>query len=338
MPVDPSKIGEVLAAIEKKYGSEAVGSGVNYAGIPRIPTGSLELDWATGGGIPVGRWTRLWGGYSSGKSLTCWNTIREAQKLGLTCVYYNAEKQFDPDFTRDMGVDLDKLIIIHGSVIETLGAELEALLSVAHVHVIDSESQCVSLEEMNSNVADWHMGLNARVWSKVIRRTAEKFDEHHNVGIIVSQARDSFGYGGGETPPGGRLMEHNSSLTIYFKRGSWLFYDENGVLKDKGKGSDTLSGKAEADGVEYVARVNKSRVCRPLRTAAMRYDFKKRQFDQAFEYTKAAVFTGYVNQTSAGRFELEDGTKIHGAEKLRPHLDSDEHRAGIRDRLMKLAR
>lgn len=336
-PVDPSKAATVLAAIEKKFGAGTLVTGDQYTAVPRISTGSIELDYATGGGIPIGRWTRLWGGYSSGKSLTCWQTIREAQKLGLGCVYYNAEKQFDPAFTAAVGVDVSKLHVVNGSTIEHIGEQLEALIGVYHLHVIDSASQCVSLEEQNADVAAWSMGLNARVWSKVIRRVSEKFDDKENVAVIVDQARDSFGFGGGENPPGGRLMEHNSSLTIYFRRGGWLFYDDNGVLVDKGGAKqNTLSGRAEADGVEFVARVNKSRVCRPLRSATMRYDIGQKAFDRVYEYVQAAIASGYAHSYAPGRYELPDGTKIHGMKDLRAKVADADVQKAIYERTMRM--
>lgn len=323
MTVDPTTIDKAFAAIEKSYGKDMVHFGVDETPFTRISTGSLELDYATGGGIPMGRIAHFWGGYSAGKSLTAWQTIKSAQRAGLEAAYYNIEKQFDPLFTKSLGVDTSKLHVIEAGTIEECGTILEALLSSVHVHVIDSLAAAPSIDELGAKVEDWQIGLQARAWGKVLRRTGERLDRHENLVVMINHARDNFR--GGENAPMGRFVEHMSSCTIHFRRGGWLFYDANGYLSPDNKSGTgpTMSGDQEADGYEIIARVEKSRAGRPLRTARMRYDFASREIDHAYELAKAAKYTGVVAETSPGRFELKDGTKLHGMKRLREAIEAD---------------
>lgn len=336
--VNPAELDKALAVIRKTYGERSIHLGGAHQPIDRISTGSLELDYATGGGIPIGRWTRFYGGFSSGKSLVCWNAIGNAQRMGMTCAYYNIEKQYDEGYVRSLGVDVDGLLLVEGTTIEEVGTKLEALLGVVHVHVLDSLSSAVSIDELNAKLEDWQMGLAARAWGKVFRRANERFDDNENVVIMVDQIRDSFGYGGGVQPPGGRFIEHMSSLTMYFRRGSWLFYDGNGVMVADGAHGSTLSGDTESDGVEYLARVEKSRVCQPLRTARFRYDYTKRRFDELYALVKAAKYFEVIEQKGSW-WKTPDGESFQGEAKIRAYIDGNpEVRAKIVDAVMARAK
>lgn len=237
----------------------------------------------------------------------------------MSCAYYNIEKQYDRAFVERRGVNTKNLVLVQGNVMEDIGKKMEALLGSVHLHVIDSTNSAVALDELSGNLEDWHRGLGARVWGKVMRRVLEHFDEdshNGNIGIMVSQMRDSFGYGGGEETTGGRFLEYTSSLTLHFKRGKWLFYDDQKRLQAEGKNTDTLSGGAEADGMEINCRVTKSRVCQPFRQAMMRIDFKNMEWDRVYELAKAARYFNVVEETSKGRFLLPGGEKAHGMPAL----------------------
>ena len=252
MPVDPSKYEEAATAIRKRYGQSAVSAASNSPSVSRIPTGSIELDYATGGGVPIGRFSRFYGGYSSGKSLACWNVIKNAQQAGLLCAYYDAEKQFDPNFVKRLGVDIDKLIIVEGSIIEDICLKMEALMGSVHLHVIDSASQCISIHEMQADLEKERMGGSARFWSAGLKRVSEHMEAspEGNTVIIVDQVRDVFGMpGANPKPPGGRFIEHLSSMSLFFRRGTWLYRDPEGILTDDSQKKVTLSGMSEADGI-----------------------------------------------------------------------------------------
>lgn len=325
-PVDTVGLDAALKAITQKYGTKSVQSGSEFAPVPRIPTGSLEFDYITGGGIPIGRYSRLYGAPSSSKSLNCWKIIKHAQALGMKCVYYNIEKQFDPVFTMKHGVNVDDLIVINGTVIEEIATKMEALMGVAHVHVLDSCSQGVSTDELAAKPEDWRPGIGPRAWGKVWRRVGEVFDDAENTIILVDQVRLKWETKT-EEPPGGKQMEHISSMTVRFDRGQWLFYDAHGYLvpKDKlgkAKVEASLSGQLEPAGVEIKARVQKSRVCRPFRTARFALDLNTMQFDPTYEWAKAAKHYGMVEQEGAW-YTLPSGVRANGNSQLRKALWED---------------
>lgn len=344
--VDPSKRQALLQKVEARRaeygggsGGAAVRMGNKVPAVERISSGSFALDYATEGGIPRGRWTRMYGGFSSGKSLTCWNIIREAQALGLGCVYFNIEKQYDPAFTAACGVDVDELLIGEGTIIEEVGENLFDLLEGYHVFVIDSCSEAISTEEMSGEFGDKHYSPGPRAWNEVFKKVNEKFDPHEHTIIYLDQIRDVFGGQGGVQPPGGRLMEHRSSMTLFFRRGSWLFRNEKGRLVEEAEAGKTMHGLTEADGMEIKVRVEKSRVGRPFRQAVMRYDLDGARLDLAWELS---VIAGYldvdgnpahrsgkppiISKTTpkSSYFALPDGTTVQGMNGLAAKLEEDD--------------
>lgn len=318
MPVRPEDYAEIVSRVNRKYqGDLKRGNEIEHA--ERISTGSIELDAAMGGGIPQGRWIRFYGGYHSAKTLTAFAVAREAQQLGLSVAYYNVEKQYHPEFTRDkIGVDIDNLTVVEGTTVEEIGDKMESLLGVVHLHIIDSCTIAVSEDELNADIRDWRPGINARAWGKVFRRLNERFDQTENTCILIDQMRNNFKTGG-EDPAGGRVFDFQSSMSVLFRKGSWLFRNAEGELDEKAKQSKGYSGQIEPSGIEIKARVEKSRVCRPFRTATRRLDLDNTQFDDMFEYVKAAKHYNVVKTTSNGRYEHE-GTKMHGDKQLREYL------------------
>jgi len=341
MPVDRSLQAKLLSDIAARAASQKrdnpVHSGSDTPSVRRIPTGSPQLDYATGGGVPIGRWTRLFGGKSSGKSLTCWNIIKHAQAMDMDCVYYNIEGQFDKDYTARTGVDVDRLKVVEGAVIEDVGFELETLLGGFHVHVLDSCSEASSLQEHNAEYGDSLYAAKVRAWSQVFYKVVPHFDLHENVIVYCDQIRDSFGQGGVH-PPGGNLMEHRSSLTLYFKATSWLFRKDNGRLSDDAPAGKSMHGRTEADGIEVAVRVEKSRVGRPFRQAVMHYDLDDARLDVAWELAQAAGFfdedgkpahksgkPSFIEKSSKGGwFTLPDGSKVQGEDQLAIRLEEDD--------------
>lgn len=321
MTVRTEDYDEIVARINKKYEGD-IRRGNDFEVIPRISTGSLELDLAMSGGVPVGRWTRFYGGFHSTKTLTALNVIREAQEMGLLCVYYNVEKQYDPKFAREtLGVDVDELTVVQGATIEEIGDKMEAMFQVAHVHVIDSCSIAVSEDELNADIRDWRPGLSARSWGKVFRRLNERFDHMENTVILIDQMRTNF-KSGGEDPAGGKVFDYQSSMSVLFKKGKWIFRNKDGFLDEGAPQEKGMSGQIEPAGYEVKCRIEKSRVCRPFRTATMRLDLDNLQFDRPFEYAKAAVHFGLAEQRGAYYFYGEQ--KFQGAKKFRQFLAENQ--------------
>jgi recombination protein RecA len=327
-PVDSSNHEAVVNALEKRYKGTILRG--DEHDIPlRIPTGSLELDYITGGGIPMGRYTRMFGGYSSTKTRTCWSVIAQAQAMDLECVYYNVEKQYHKEAVERVGIDTSRLIVIDGSTIEEIGEKLEAMLGVAHLHVIDSCSNAVSIDELDANLTDWRPGLMARAWGKVFRRAHERFDANENTVIMVDQLRANFGgrgKGGSEEPPGGKFLNFLSSMNLNFRRGKWLFYDKNGYLSEHGIKKEGLSGHVDPDGREIVVRCEKSRVGRPEQSASLHFDLGNYTFDYDWEYIKAMKYLGFV-EASGTWWSYQNGSgkpkKFQGDGGLRDLLDEN---------------
>lgn len=329
MPVDVSQRDAVVSAINKKYVGK-LQRGHEIANPKRVSTGSLELDIAMGGGVPLGRRTRLAGQWSSGKSLICWNIIRNCQALGLHCVYYNVEKQYTPEFVASRGVDIEKLDVVHETAIESIGEILESLLGVAHVHVIDSTKAAVSLDALNCSISDWRPGLEARAWGKVFNVMNNKFDIEDNTLIQVDQMRvKNFQGGGAEEPAGGKVFDFGSDMTVIFKKGPYLYYDDEGHLSESGKdASKNLAKQHVPAGRMIQARVDKSRVSRPLLPATMMLDLNTNDFDYLFEYAKAAKEHGIVEVKSGGNYYYtppgtDDRIRILSEKRLRSFIEGD---------------
>lgn len=322
MPVDAALREELLKAVEKQYKNK-VRTGDSYDNPRRIRFESPTLNYATGGGVPMGRWTRFYGGYSSGKTRTVYGIVRRAQEMGLGVVYYNLEKQYHKGHVSAIGVNVHDLHVVNSSVIEDVGEICETLLPAFHVHVFDSCSAGQSRDALGDNAAvgEWQRGLKVRAWNKVFDRLREAFDDNENTIIQVDQVRINQKHNN-EEPPGGKAMEHESSLTLSFKRGSWLYYDTDGYLKDTGENKSPITGKPEPDGIDIDVRVMKSRVGRPLRTANMRLDLATRMFDTDWELAKYAVGSGFVQKngswlTLPEGYETPEGkTKVQGLPQL----------------------
>ena len=316
MSLDKENLEKVLAAIKKNYGAGDIRYGDEFPDVRRIPTGSLELDAVTHGGIPLGRWAHFYGPPGGAKTLTCWNIIKQAQEMGLSCAYYNIEKQFLPSWVEAKGIDLSKLHVVDGSIIEDAGTKLESLLGVINVHVLDSLAAAISIDELAGDTAEWKPGIQARAWGKVLRRAQERFDDEENAVIMVNQTRQVFGkMMGSEEPTSGRAVEYISSMSLQFRKSSWLFRDADGILTDGGSNKDTISGDSDPEGMEFQIRVAKSRVCPPHGSARMRLDFDTGNFDSAWELTKAAIYHGIAQRGGAWYTVGEE--KVQGEKKLR---------------------
>lgn len=348
--VDPKAIEEIIAAAEKSYGENVIHKSSEFQRILRIPFDSIELNVATGGGVPIGRWSRFWGGESSGKTTNALKVIKNAQNIhiiaeqmldcnydpvkaeaerilekfpeGMSCCYYNIEKSFDKVHAENIGVDTDKLWLVEATEIEKVGEILEAALGAFHLHVIDSVSTAVPLDAMEADITDWQRGLNARVWNKVLDHVEEKVEEGENAVIMIDQVRQNM-FTGGETVSGGKRLGHVSSMTIHFKRGKDLYLAPSGGLKpEKPKNADTLSGEAEPVGFEMLAHVRKSRVGTAQRKANMQYQYDLRGVDRYAELAKASYWLGFV-EVGGSWFTLPDGNKVQGVAKLIEAIKED---------------
>lgn len=336
MPVDPTQLDKVLNLIKQEYGDESVRGNMELKPVDRIPTGEPMLDWCIGGGMPLGRWVHLYGPWGSAKTLIALLTVAGAQRMGLTCAWHDVEKQFDPVWATKWGVDIDpkKLVVFDSSVTEEVGEMLEASLGSIHLHVIDSIAGAISTDELAGDAKDWKPGIGARTWGKVLRRVNERFDPKENTIILVNQLRSTFGYGGAEEPTGGKAIEYISSLSLNLKRSTWLFKDKNGILKEDGTNVATMTKDREPDGIEFMVRAAKTRLGKPNRTARLRLDYDKAEFDSCWALARAVDYFKLARKAGSW-YEMPDGKKVQGDAGVRDYIEGNlTFRAEIEQRLL----
>ena len=338
MPVDPGTLERALGVIKKTYGEGAIKVGSEKPILARLSTGSLGLDYAIGGGVPLGRFCHWYGGKGSAKTLIAYNTIASAQRAGKVCAYYNLEKQFDPVWAAKHGIDVDALHVIDTTIIEEVGATCETLLGSVHVHVIDSVAFGVSMDELATKNEEWRPGISARAWGKVIRRLNNRFDDSENTVIFINQLRKTFGgYGSGEEPTGGLVFDYISRLSLLFRKSGWLFHDKNGILSPDAPAGDSLTHDKEPDGIEFQVRVQKTAgFGRPDRTARLRLDYHTGEVDELWTLAEASVYFDIAEKS--GSWYTLQGEKVQGKAGLREIIANDEKLQGeIRTRLMEAA-
>ena len=325
-PVDATQLDRVLSSIRKEYGNDIARTADAYQDPPRISTGSLELDLITRGGIPIGRWTHFYGGQFSAKTMIAFKTIASAQKMGLKCAYYNVEKQLSPTWAKQHGIILEDLEVFETTIIEEIAAIMEATMGSVHLHVIDSIPQAVSQDELAGESGDWLPGITARAWGKATRRAHAALTEENAV-LMINHVGTAFGkYTGGEEPKGGKSLEYLSSLSIEFRRTSWLFRDKKGSLTLEGEGEVALDKRdKEPGGIEFATRVKKSRVSTPFKTARMRLDFKDGSIDDLWSLAKAAerLELAIKDSPKSSWFTMPDGSKVQGSNGIRGYISDN---------------
>src|ERR1700752_1474039 len=256
--VDRDKMLDVtLQQIEKQFGRGAVmklGEHPMGAGITVIPTGSLALDIALGvGGIPRGRIVEVFGPEGSGKTTVCLHMIAEAQAKGGIAAFIDAEHALDPTYARELGVDIDELLVSQPDSGEQALEIADMLVRSAalDIVVIDSVAALVPRAEIEGEMGDTHVGLQARLMSQAMRKLAGTLSKFDTSAIFINQLREKIGvmFGSPETPPGGRALKFYSSVRLDVRK------IEN--LKD---GTEVVGSRTRV-------KVVKNRVAPPFRLA-----------------------------------------------------------------------
>jgi recombination protein RecA len=246
-----------IGQIEKRFGKGSIMKmGINVAlpPIEAIPTGSLALDLALGiGGIPRGRITEIFGPESSGKTTLAQHIIAEAQKRGGTVAYIDAEHAMDPAYAANCGVNVDELLISQPDTGEQALEITEALVrsSAIDVIVIDSVAALVPRAEIEGDMGDPQMGLQARLMSQALRKLAAAIGKSGTAVIFINQLREKVGivFGNPEVTTGGRALKFYSSIRLELRR------------------AEILKQGNEAIGSRVKAKVVKNKVAPPFRTA-----------------------------------------------------------------------
>lgn len=247
-------IDAALSQIEKSYGKgSAMFLGQKPAmDIEAISTGSLGLDTALGvGGIPKGRIIEIFGPESSGKTTLTLHAIAEAQKTGGTCAFVDAEHALDPSYAKKLGVDIDKLIISQPDTGEQALEIADTLVRSGGVDllVIDSVAALVPKAEIEGDMGDSHMGLQARLMSQALRKLTASISKTNCIIIFINQIRMKIGvmFGSPETTTGGNALKFYSSVRLDIRR--------IGAVKDKD----------EVTGSQTRVKVVKNKVSPPFR-------------------------------------------------------------------------
>ncbi len=214
-----------LASIDKQYGKGSImrmGDKTSL-GIEAIPTGALALDIALGvGGLPRGRVIEIFGPESSGKSTLAMHVVAEAQRNGGICAYIDAEHAMDPVYARAIGVDIDQLLISQPDTGEQALEITDMLIrsGALDIVVIDSVAALTPRAEIEGEMGDSHVGLQARLMSQALRKLTGSLNKTNTIAIFINQLREKIGvmFGSPETTPGGRALKFYSSVRIDIRR------------------------------------------------------------------------------------------------------------------------
>jgi recombination protein RecA len=246
-----------IASIDRQFGKGAImrlGQGSIFDEIAVIPTGALQLDVALGiGGIPRGRVTEIYGPESSGKTTLALHIIAEAQHLGGTAAFIDAEHALDPKYAKNLGVNTDELLISQPDTGEQALEIAEALVrsNAVDVIVIDSVAALVPRAELDGDMGDSLPGLQARLMSQALRKLTAAISRSGGAVIFINQIREKIGvmFGSPETTTGGRALKFYSSIRLDIRR------------------QDTIKNGTEAIGVRTKVKVVKNKLSPPFREA-----------------------------------------------------------------------
>jgi recombination protein RecA len=297
----------VLQQIEKAYGEGSIMPLGDGRAIPiqGIPTGSLSLDVALGGqGLPRGRIIEIYGPESSGKTTLALHAVAEAQKGDGIAAFIDAEHAFDPTWARKLGVQLDTLLVSQPSSGEEAMQITEMLVksNAVDIIVVDSVAALVPKAELEGEIGDSHVGLQARLMSQSMRKLTGAISKSKTVVVFINQIREKIGvmYGSPETTPGGRALKFYCSCRIDIRRISQLKEGE------------------EVIGQRVRAKVVKNKVAPPFRSA---------EFDMM--HTNGISYEGDILDLAVAQkivarsgawFRYGDIQLGQGKEKSRTHL------------------
>ncbi len=248
---------QVLAQIEKHYGKGAImklGDAAGNTDIEVIPTGCLSLDIALGiGGMPRGRIVEIYGPESSGKTTVALHAIAQAQKAGGIAAFVDAEHALDPVYAKKLGVDLENLYVSQPDTGEQALDIVDALVRSGAVDliVVDSVAALTPKAEIEGDMGDSHVGLQARLMSQALRKLTGWINKSKSCVIFINQLREKVGvmFGNPETTPGGKALKFYASVRIDVRRADAL-KDSDGIMGNKTK-----------------AKVVKNKLAPPFRTA-----------------------------------------------------------------------
>lgn len=249
-------LADALKKIEKDYGKGAVmklGEKVDTR-IQTVPSGSLALDVALGvGGFPRGRIIEVYGPESSGKTTVALHAVAEVQKAGGVAAFIDAEHALDPDYAKALGVNIDELLLSQPDTGEQGLGIADALVSSGAVDivVVDSVAALVPRAEIDGDMGDAHVGLQARLMSQALRKLSGSINKTKTIALFINQIREKVGvmFGNPETTPGGRALKFYATVRLEVRR------------------SEQIKSGTEIVGNRTKIKVVKNKVAPPFKTA-----------------------------------------------------------------------
>ncbi len=296
-----------MAQIERQFGKGAImrlGTD-EIRRIEAIPTGAISLDLALGiGGVPRGRVVEIFGPESSGKTSLALHIIAEAQRNGGTAAFIDAEHALDPIYARAIGVDIDELLISQPDTGEQALEIADMLIrsGALDVVVIDSVAALVPRAELEGDMGDTHVGLQARLMSQALRKLAGTINRSNTTAIFINQIREKIGvmFGSPETTPGGRALKFYASVRIDIRR------------------IEAIKVGTENVGNRVRTKIVKNKVAPPFRLAEFDIMFGE-GISREGSLIDVAVEEGIVRK--AGAWYTYDGDQLgQGREKAKEYL------------------
>ncbi len=319
-------IGEAIRAIHKQFGSGSIMrlDGSQITPVDVIPTGSVALDVALGcGGLPRGRIIEIYGPESSGKTTLTLHAIAEAQKSGGVCAFIDAEHALDTEYARRLGVTLEDLLVSQPDCGEQALEIADTLVRTGAIDliVVDSVAALTPRAEIEGEMGDSHMGLQARLMSQALRKLTAQISRTRTVVIFINQLRQKIGvvYGNPETTTGGNALKFYCSVRLDIRR-----------KKAIKRGEETI-------GSECKVKVVKNKLAPPFREAEFEILYGT-GINKLGELVDTSEKLGLIEKS--GTWYSHDGNKLgQGRDKAMAHLE--EHPAlqqQLRDALVKQAR
>ena len=312
----------VLLQIEKQYGKGSImrlGEEAGQTEIEVIPSGCLTLDLALGiGGFPRGRIIEIYGPESSGKTTVALHAIAEAQKMGGVAAFIDAEHALDPVYAKKLGVSLDDLYVSQPDTGEQALDITEALVrsSAVDIIVVDSVAALTPKAEIEGDMGDTHVGLQARLMSQALRKLTAIVNKSKTCVIFINQLREKVGimFGNPETTPGGKALKFYASMRLDIRK------------------TDTLKDADGAMGNRTKAKVVKNKLAPPFRQAEFDIVFGEGISQEGCIMDMGVQFD-IIGKS--GSFFSYNGVKIaQGREKLRMYLrENPEIKAEIEQKI-----
>ena len=287
---------EAIKQIEKQFGKGAIMTlgEDQVSGVEAVPSGSLSLDMALGiGGYPKGRIIEIFGPESSGKTTIALTAIASVQKMGGTAAFIDAEHALDPNYAKNIGVNVEDLLISQPDTGEQ-GLNIATALvksGAVDIIVIDSVAALVPEAEINGDMGDSHVGLQARLMSQAMRMMSGAISQTNTLVIFINQLREKVGvmFGNPETTTGGRALKFYASVRIDVRKGDWIK-----------NGSDVIGAKTNL-------KIVKNKVASPFKSASVDIVFGK-GLNKYGEICDIAVDNNII--TKSGAWFSYNGEKI----------------------------